>query len=260
MKQRSYRLLFVIVFSALWMKGRALASDGFDHTHARYGRVLRDYVKNGRVDYASLQSDPQDLDAYLAELAAVKPEEFAAWSRGKRLALLLNLYNARTLRLIIDHYPLKSIRQIGVLPGAAWRELVVRFGGGIMTLGHLENKIIREDYHEPRIHFALVCAANGCPQLRSEPYTDDRLDAQLDEQAKQFLATVEKNRFEEANNTLWLSPIFKWYQQDFTGRAGSLAAYVKPFLPEEPRRALDRSPKARIIYTDYDWGLNEWTR
>src|SRR5262249_25158474 len=88
----------------------------FDHTHGRYGCVLSNFVTNGRVDYARLQAAPQELDAYLNELAAVNPGQFAAWSREDRLALLLNLYNAWTLRLIIDHYPLKSIRDIGTLP------------------------------------------------------------------------------------------------------------------------------------------------
>ena len=254
------RVLFVIQLSALCTPEHASAAGGFDQTHARYGAVLSNFVKNGRVDYAGLQSAPQDLDAYLNELATITPEEFATWSRENRLALLLNLYNARTLRLIIDHYPLKSIRNIGTLPGAAWRQLVVRFGGQIMALDHLENKIIRADYNEPRIHFALVCAANGCPPLRSEPYIGNRLERQLDDQAKQFLATGEKNRFDLEKNTLWLSPIFKWYKEDFTGKTGSLAAYVKPFLPEESRHGLERSSKIRVLYTDYDWNLNEWTR
>ena len=255
-----YRLLFLVVLSTQCTPVHASAERAFGQTHARYAAALSNFVKNGRVDYAGLQSAPQDLDAYLNDLARVTPEEFATWSRENRLALLLNLYNAQTLRLILDHYPLKSIRDIGTLPAAAWRELVARFGGQIMTLDHLENKIIRPDYDEPRVHFALVCAANGCPPLRSEPYVGDRLDEQLDDQAKQFLAIVEKNHFDVAQNTLWLSPIFKWYKEDFTGKAGSLAAYVKPFLPQESRRALERSSKLKVLHTNYDWNLNEQTR
>ena len=253
---RLWRLL--LLSSVLWTTSPASAVDPFDHTHARYAAILSESVSNGCVDYSRLRASPGALDAYLNELAEVKPEEFAAWGREERLALLLNLYNARTLRLIVDHYPLKSIREIGVLPGAAWRERVVRFGGEIMALGHLENKIIRAAYGEPRIHFALVCAAKGCPVLRSEPYAGHRLDRQLDEQAKQFLATPKKNRFDAAKNTLWLSPIFKWYEEDFTGKEGSLAGYVKAFLPEESRQALDRAAKVKVRYTDYDWSLNEW--
>lgn len=237
--------------------GSAHAAQGFDQGHGRWGRVLSALVQDGRVDYAKLKAEPGELDAYLKEITAVPAAEFAQWPEADRLALLINLYNAQTLRLIIDHYPLKSIRSIGTLPGAAWRQLIVRQGGRIMTLDHLENKVIRVEYNEPRIHFALVCAAVSCPPLRSEPYTGARLDAQLADQTRVFLATTAINRFDAATGTLHLSPIFKWYAEDFTKPAGSLAAYVKPFLPEAQRTALADPAKVRVKFTDYDWALNE---
>jgi hypothetical protein len=133
----------------------------------------------------------------------------------------------------------------------------VRQGGQIMTLSHLENKIIRADFREPQIHFALVCAAVGCPPLRSEPYVGVRLNEQLDDQARRFLASSEKNRFDAATATLHLSPIFKWYEADFITPAGSLAAYVKPFLPEGQGNGLADPAKIKVGYTDYDWTLND---
>jgi hypothetical protein len=250
----------LFIFLATQWALECTTAAGFDQTHALYARVLSNFVSNGQVDYAQLKSGPEELDAYLNNLAAVRPEDFTGWPRENRLALLLNLYDARTLRLIIDHYPLKTIRDIGVLPGAAWRQLLVRFGGQLMTLSHLENDIIRAEYREPRIHFALVCAALGCPILRSEPYTGDRLAAQLDDQANQFLRTPERNRFDSTTGILWLSPIFKWYKDDFTDSAGSLSAYVKPFLPKEVREAIDQSSKVQVRYTEYDWRLNERSR
>ncbi len=238
----------------------ARSAERFDQSHARLARVLGAVVKDARVDYAKLKASPAELDGYLQDVAAVPAAEFARWPEADRLALLINLYNAQTLRLIIDHYPLPSIRSIGVLPGAAWREPVVRQGGQIMTLDHLENKVIRPQYREPRIHFALVCAAIGCPPLRSEPFVGARLNGQLDEQARTFLATPEKNRFDAASATLHLSPIFKWYDKDFVTGAGSLAAYVKPFLPEAQRIALADPAKVKVSFTDYDWALNELKR
>ena len=232
------------------------AAAAFDLSHARFGRVLAAAVKNANVDYAKLKADPAELDAYLKEIAAVPAAEFARWAEADRLALLINLYNAQTLRLIITYHPLKSIRDIGTLPGAAWREMIVRQGGQIMTLSHLENKIIRVDYNEPRIHFALVCAAVGCPPLRGEPFVGAKLNAQLDEQTFLFLAEPAKNRFDAATGTLRLSPIFKWYDEDFTKPAGSLAAYVKPFLPEAQRLAMGDLAKVKVKFTDYDWALN----
>jgi len=233
------------------------AAEGFDRSHARFGRVLATFVKNANVDYAKLKADPAELDAYLREIAAVPAAEFARWPEADRLALLINLYNAQTLRLIINKHPLKSIRDIGTLPGAAWREMIVRQGGLIMTLDHLQNKVIRVEYNEPRIHFALVCAAAGCPPLRDEPFVGPRLDAQLDDQTRTFLAESGKNRFDAATGTLHLSPIFKWYDEDFIKPAGSLAAYVKPFLPEAQRVALGEAAKVKVKFTDYDWALNE---
>ena len=232
------------------------AAEAFDQSHARFARVLAATVKDARVDYAKLKAAPAELDAYLKEIESVPAAEFAKWGKAERLALLLNLYNAQTLRLIVDHYPVKSIRSIGTLPGAAWRELGVRFGGQMLSLDHLENKIIRVEYREPRIHFALVCAAVSCPPLRSEPYVGARLNAQLDDQARNFLATPESNRFDAAKNTLYLSEIFKWYGEDFTKAAGSPAAYVKPFLPKDQRDALTDPAKAKVKFTDYNWDLN----
>lgn len=244
--------LILVIFAT----SSARSADAFDMTHARLGRVLAAVVRDAKVDYAKLKADPAELDAYLTEIAAVPAAEFARWPESDRLALLINLYNARTLRLIVDHYPLKSIRAIGALPGAAWRGLIVRQGGQLMTLSHLENQVIRAEYDEPRIHFALVCAAVSCPPLRSEPYTGTRLHAQLEDQARVFLAMAEKNRYDAATGTLYLSPIFKWYAEDFTKPAGSLAAYVKPFLPEPQRAALSDPVKVKVKYTDYDWALN----
>jgi Protein of unknown function, DUF547 len=232
----------------------------FDRTHAAFARVLSANVANATVDYAHLKESPADLDRYLEQIAAVPPAEFVTWERADRLALLLNLYNAETLRLIRNEYPVKSIRSIGTLPGAAWRRPVVRFAGQILSLSHLENEIIRKEYEEPRIHFALVCAARGCPPLRSEPFVGARLTEQLSDQARQFLAMAEKNRFEPSTGVLWLSPIFKWYEKDFTGPAGSLKAYVQPYFAADVGTVLGRATGVKVRFTEYDWELNDQPR
>lgn len=250
----------LLTVAALTCAGSGLPAAEFDHSYSHYARLLSKQVNNARVDYAGLKKDPSELDACLKEIAAVRPNEFKKWSTDQRLALLLNLYNARTLRLIADHYPLTSIRKIGILPGAAWRIENVRFGGAVVSLDHLEHQIIRADYDEPRIHFALVCAAVSCPPLRSEPYVATKLDEQLDDQARQFLANPDKNRFEPDSNTLWLSPIFEWYEADFTKHAGTLQKYVTPFLPEPSQAALEKATGVTVTFNDYDWSLNEWKK
>lgn len=254
-------LFFRLAFSrrlALLLAGfvAALPVQAFDQTHARWGRVLDAVLRSNRVDYAALQARPAELDAYLAEVAAVPAAEFAGWPRADRLALLLNLYNAATLKLIADHHPVKSIRDIGTLPGAAWRMPVVRLGDRLMTLDHLEHRIIRPEYAEPRIHFALVCAAVSCPPLRPEPFTGAKLEAQLGDQARLFLADTAKNRFDAATGTLHLSPIFKWFQEDFTAGGHTLESYVAPQLPPDAAAALNSAKRVRVRFTDYDWALN----
>ncbi len=255
------RVLPLLVALALGAAIPAVAAaQAFDHAHPRLAAVLERFVVDDLVDYAALKADPATLDAYLGELAAIPPADFAAWSHDERLATLVNLYNAATLRLIIDHHPIASIRRIGLLPGAAWRQLFVRFGGQVMSLDHLEHKIIRVEYDDARVHFALVCAAMGCPPLRGEPFVAARLDAQFDEQGRIFLATPAKNRFDPATGTLWISPIFDWFKEDFTKGGRDLPGYVAPFLPAEARAALERAGAVRVRFTDYDWALNEVPR
>jgi hypothetical protein len=248
--------LFLVILAQLGT-GSPLASIAAVHpfSHATFGRVLQAHVRNARVDYAGLQARPAQLDAYLAEVAALEPKHFARWPRPDRLALLINLYNAQTLRLILDHYPIASIQKIGWLPGAAWRMKCVRWGGTTISLDELEHGILRKEYQEPRIHFALVCAAKGCPPLRDEPFVADRLDEQLQDQGRRFLSEPSKNRLESSTHTLWLSPIFQWFAEDFTTGGGSIVAFVQPMLPESVQKQLAIEPKVR--FTEYDWSLND---
>jgi rSAM/selenodomain-associated transferase 2 len=227
----------------------SLAAHAFDHSHALYAEALGAHVRDGRVDYAALKAAPARLDAYLDGLAAVSAEEFRGWPRAERLAYLLNLYNAQTLRLVLDHHPVKSIKDIGGFLKGPWDQPVVRLFGGKVTLDHLEHEVIRPRYKEPRIHFALVCAAKGCPPLRGTPYDARTLEADLEDQLRRFLEDRDKNRRDAASRTLHLSPIFDWYESDFAENAGSVAAYLAPYFPG--------SDGFRIRYTRYDWSLND---
>jgi len=230
----------------------------FDHQHSTYAQILTQHVENGLVDYPAIKARPADLQKYLNELAAVDEPTFRAWTEPQRLAYLINLYNAQTIALIVDHYPLGSIRDIGFLPLAAWRKDIVHLFGKKTSLGSLENKIIRKQYQEPRIHFALVCAAKGCPNLINDPYLADRLDQQLDRQTRLFLNTREKNRVDFKIGTIFLSNIFKWYDEDFGATDRKVAEFVKPYfnsntIPQEGGDLIG----FRIRYTDYDWSLND---
>jgi hypothetical protein len=140
-----------------------------------------------------------------------------------------------------------------------WDQPGVRLFGRTLTLNHLEHDIIRKDYPDPRIHFALICAARGCPPLRDEVYVAERLEEQLNDQARQFLATPVKNRVDAGARTVYLSPIFKWYGADFEKKHGSVLAAMQPYWPKESASALAQGG-FKIRYSDYDWSLNQTTR
>ena len=235
----------------------ALAAPGgiapYDHTHAALDAILKARVRSGLVDYAGLKAGRAPLDAYLSAAGAVPMAGFQHWTRDEQLAFLINVYNAATLQLIIDAYPVDSIKSLGTLVKSPWSKEVVLLFGKKISLDTLEHKVIRKNYAEPRIHFALVCAAMGCPPLRGEAYQGTRLEEQLEAQTREFLTTPEKNRVEAEKKTLWLSPIFKWYKEDFETTSKSLATFVAPYLGAAEGAALDAY---KIEYTDYDWALN----
>lgn len=229
----------------------------FDHEHAALSEVLQTHVReNGRVDYAALKQDPQKLLQYLDALAAVDEAAFRTWDEKQQLAYLINLYNAHTLQLILDHYPLDSIRDIGTLFMGPWDQEVVPLFGRHVSLDYVEHGILRKEYQEPRIHFALVCAAKGCPPLRREPYTAGSLEAQLEDQGRLFLAAPHKNRIDREKKIVYLSSIFKWFKKDFQAQHENILDFVKPYLPADAAAAM-AAEKYDVKYTDYDWTLNE---
>lgn len=234
------------------------AEGGFDTTHQSLDNLLKRHVAQGLVDYGALKADRAALDAYLDTAGKVTEEEFKQWDESTRLAFLINLYNAATLQLIIDNYPVDSIKSIGSLLRSPWSLEVVTLHGKKISLDTLEHGIIRKQYPEPRIHFAVVCAAVGCPPLRAEAYVGDRLDTQLAEQTRSFLSDPEKNRVDSAAKTLHLSPIFKWYRQDFEVGGTTLNDYVAPWYAEQVNRA--QLANYTVKFTDYDWALNDQPR
>lgn len=235
MKRGWLSLWIVLLCSPLWT-----AAPDF----GAYNALLHDQVRAGQVDYAALKADPR-LAATVATIAATDPATIT--DRDARLAFWLNAYNALTLKLVADHYPVISIRDIA--GGQPWDQSVVTLAGGrTLTLNQIEHDIIRPVFKEPRVHFALVCAAVSCPPLRSEAYVADRLDAQLDDQAKTFVNDPFKNRL--GTHSLRLSAIFQWFAVDFGGSEAAVVRFITSWMPEAP------SPDATVSYIKYDWRLN----
>lgn len=232
---------------------------------AAFATVLSTYVDDqGLVDYASLQNDRQALDAYNASLQLTSQATYESWSEAEQIALLINAYNALTLKSIIDESPIKeSIKDIvGV-----WRFKKHGLLEDKQTLNNIEHDILRADFNEPRIHAALVCAAISCPYLRQEPFTGENLDAQLDDQSKIFISRPEAFEIDRVNNEVKLSAIFDWFGQDWVasystaeGFAGSesqraVLNFISGYLSEEDSEYL-KAGGYTISYNDYDWSLN----
>jgi hypothetical protein len=233
--------------------GLAAAGAGFDHSG--FDRLLKDHVTDGRVDYDAFARDP-GFPRYLDQLARARPDTL---SREEQLAFWINAYNAYTIQLVNSHGERRSIRNInktlGVIKAMGpWKQEIVRAGGQTMSLDHVEHEIIRKRFREPRIHFALVCAACSCPPLRREAYTGAGLDRQLDEQARLFIAgSPDSNRVDVANATVYLSPIFGWFKEDF---GPDLGRFLARYVPQGPERRLLESGKFKTVETEYDWSLN----
>jgi hypothetical protein len=241
---------------------RASDQDGcpaFDHTHGAWTVLLQRFVHDASVDYGAwTSSGARALDGYLASLAGVSRACYASWSREEQLAFWIDAYNAYTVRLILDHHPIASIRSIGWLPGSAFRTKFIpmeRLEERTLSLDDVEHRIIRPRFADARVHFALVCASKGCPPLRAEAYRASDLERQLDEQARTFINDPAKNRYDATRRILRLSSIFEWFGEDFERAAGSTARFVARYA-KGPMADAARDPAVRIEFLDYDWSLN----
>lgn len=234
----------------LEFSGLAFADEeNIDTSVGYYGGLLRQLVKDGLVDYASLKRDPYLLNTYLEQVARLDIETFDSFSKNEKLALYLNVYNAFTLEVILWHHPVKSIKDI---PGV-WDKFKVKIAGREFSLNEIEHGILRKQFQEPRIHFALVCASKGCPKLRGGgPFRGIDLSEQLDEQAQEFINDQTKVRLDKESNILYLSSIFKWFKEDF----GDVVEFINRYLPQDEREFIKKRNPG-IKYLNYDWALNE---
>lgn len=210
---------------------------------AIWDALLRRHVSpTGEVDYRGFQQQADKLHAYLAQLSQNMPQ--GSWSRHRKLAYWINVYNAFTVKLILDHYPLESIMDLK----DPWDQPIVALGGQTYSLNEVEHEIIRKRFDEPRIHFAVNCASVSCPKLLNEAYTEEKLEQQLDRQTRAYLNNSQENKL--SAKAVSLSSIFDWYQEDFRG-AGGVIAFINQYS------SVRIQSDARITYQPYNWKLNE---
>ena len=206
----------------------------------------------GNVNYKGFIQDSLKLNAYLKLISNGAPNP-KTWSKNDQMAYWINAYNAYTVQLIIRNYPLKSIKEIGgKIPfiNSSWDIKFITLGGEKMDLNNIEHGILRKDFVEPRVHFALNCASVSCPKLRNEAYTGAKLNAQLDDQAKAFINNPGKNKITNGQK-IEISKLFNWFEGDFK----KTSANVPEFLSKYSKVKVDA--KADIDYLDYNWNLNE---
>lgn len=226
----------------------AQGSDTGKVGHKLFTAVLAEHVDRGAVDYTAIRNDRRFHD-YLKMLKTVDPTSL---SGAEKLAFWLNVYNASTIRIVCDNLPLKSIRDVPDV----WDAKLVHVKGRSLSLNEVEHDIIRP-FGDPRIHMALVCAARSCPPLRSEAYEAGRLDAQLDDQVRRFMADGNLNIIDIAGRRARLSRIFDWYRKDFAGDDAGVLRYAAQYLPAEKAAAIRAQATAfTVTYLDYDWSLN----
>ncbi len=272
-------LAAIVLIAAPW--GAVFAQ--FDHAHGAWNALLKKHVvlidggKASQARYAGFAQDRAQLKAYLDSLAKVSEAEFKGWSKPQQMAFLINAYNAYTVEKILTRYPdIKSIWDFGKLFGNPFKDSFFVLLGRPGTLDRIEHETLRAKgaYDEPRVHFAVNCASIGCPMLREEAYVADRLDAQLEEQARRFLADRSRNRLNAKTGSLEVSRIFDWFKDDwqsgyrgFDGKTPPIgsreqyfARYAQLLADDPAQQKLVEEGKAPLVFLEYDWTLNDAKR
>lgn len=212
------------------------------NVHESFNSLLQKNVSaDGRVNYTAIKKDITTFNIYLTQLAKQTPA--TNWSKNAALAYWINVYNAFTIKLIVDNYPTKSITILS--GGKPWDVKWIELAEKKYSLNQIENDIIRPQYNDARTHFALNCAARSCPPLLNIAFTENNIDELLTKRTKQFLQDNSANEITE--NKLSISKIFDWYKADFGNIPNFIAKY----------KGTKINPNATIEYKEYNWSLND---
>lgn len=256
MRQQLVRSIVVVAVAATWV-GEAIAAPV---DHSKWDQLLKRHVQEGVVDYHGFRQEQAVLEEYFKALNSVTVESLG--SRQVQLAFWINAYNAAAVKGVLDRWPPRSVQGVG----GFFSKVRYAMAGSSLTLNDVEAR--GRALGDWRIHMALVCAAKGCPPLRSEAYVPERLEEQLADQARRFLNDPQRGLRVEGD-TLWLSSIFSWYKRDFVASSQprllvrltpeAIVSVIRPYL--DPTLAVAvQTRTVRIKWLDYDWSLNEMTR
>ena len=236
---------------------------GFDQSHALWTEVLKKHVKGTNFNYGALKKDQASFQKYLTQLHAVTPAELKSWNRNQRYAFWINVYNAHTIQIIVENYPLKSIRKLDTgfgLNSVFDKEFIEmqphhpKGSDDKLSLNDVEHEILRERFKDARVHAAVNCASISCPPLLGEAFVALRLEKQLNAQMAAFINDSSRNEFDAKRDKVKASSIFKWFGADFERDAGSVTEYLARFAAPDKKVLLKT---AKLSYLDYDWDLND---
>ncbi len=257
---RNLLFLSLIFFSCKM----SFAGGSFDHRYRKWENLIERYVKEGKVNYRGvIKNDLPAFHSIVADLERVSEGEYSTWNKEQKMSFWINTYNIEAMKLVLDHYPLKRSLGLQVLRYPAnsiqqipdvWNQEGLTILGRKASLNYIENEVLRKEFQDQRIHFAIVCASLGCPVLRDEPYVFDRLDSQLNDAVAKFMQDRKKFSYDAHNNIFifYLSPIFKWFKEDFEKAGGSIS-FIKKYVPQNK----NLPDSGKIQWLDYDWSLNE---
>lgn len=231
--------------STIASENPAVDEETYDfHEYAKLNTFLSTYVTyGGNVNYASIKANKSQLEDIIKEFESNFPG--SGWSSAQKLTYWINAYNVYTIKLIVDNYPTTSITNITAKP---WHKAFIKLDGKTYSLNQIENDIIRKQFNEPRIHFALNCASKSCPVLLNKAYTPATVYSKMTAQTKRFLNDTSKNTFGEKE--VQISQIFEWYSEDFTKGGSTVFDFINKYRTEQ----LD---KQKITYKEYSWDLNK---
>lgn len=234
----------------------------FDDHYPTWNQVLSRYeTEKGLIRYRELKADAakqadHPLHQFTRAIAAVTRPQYEAFSREQKIAFWINSYNALTLKLVMENYPVTSMKKIGGFFSSPWKtEFFSLVEGKAKTLDQIEHDILRQEFKEPRVHAALNCSALSCPRLQNHAFVAETLSPQLDQAMTQWLADPTRNHFDAEKGSLSLSKLFDWYGKDFVAGFGGIYQAVEKYGP--PLAKSLASQKARVKFLPYDWSLND---
>lgn len=259
-------LLLVVLLGGIgiaWLMAGAVSVHASEAT--AYARLLGAHVRPGTingirlnvVDYRAIKADAE-YAAALRDLATTRPENLR--TEAERFAFWVNAYNLLAIKAVVDQYPTASIRDGGNLLRSIWKKKIGLVAGKEYALDDIEHGILRKEFKDPRVHMAIVCASVSCPDLRTEPYVAERLDAQLDDATRRLLENPGKGLVPgPEGRTADVSSIFKWFGGDFAP-AGGVAAFIEAKAPPSLAATITALTDGGLSYLEYDWTLNDSAR